>query len=76
MQDIWIFLDESGTHGTADRLLVGAIVAPDREAIESAVIDALEDVTSQSANWITSGDIEEFISRGFHFSEDSVLGSQ
>ena len=72
VQDIWIFLDESGTHATADRLLVGAVVAPDREAIESAVIDAFEDVTSQGANWAANEDIEEFISRGFHFTEDNV----
>jgi hypothetical protein len=72
VQDIWIFLDESGTHGTADRLLVGAVVAPDREAIESAVIYAFEDVTSQSANWATREGIEEFISRGFHFTKDNV----
>jgi hypothetical protein len=71
VQDIWIFLDESGTHDAADRLLVGAIVAPDREALESAVIDAFEDVTAQSANWTTSDDIKKFISRGFHFKEDS-----
>jgi hypothetical protein len=35
-------------------------------------MDAFEDVISQKANWITSADIENFINRGFHYSEDNV----
>ena len=72
MRDIWVFLDESGTHANAERLLVGAVVAPDREAVESAVVGASADVASQSANWETGQDIEAFIERGFHFTQDNV----
>lgn len=70
MQDIWVFLDESGTHGNSQRLLVGAVVVPDREAVESTVIEAFEDVIAQSAHWSTSKQIREFIRRGFHFNDD------
>jgi hypothetical protein len=72
VRDIWVFLDESGTHAEAERLLVGAVVAPDREAVESAVVRAFADVASQSANWETGEDIEAFIERGFHFTQDNV----
>ena len=72
MRDIWVFLDESGTHAKAERLLVGAVVAPDREALESAVAEAFGDVAAQAANWRTDEEIEAFLARGFHFTQDSV----
>lgn len=72
MRDIWVFLDESGTHAKAERLLVGAVVAPDREALESAVAEAFADVAAQSANWRTDEEIEAFLARGFHFTQDNV----
>jgi hypothetical protein len=72
VRDIWVFLDESGTHAKAERLLVGAVVAPDREAVELAVVEAFTDVASQSANWRTAEEIEAFIGRGFHFTQDNV----
>jgi hypothetical protein len=72
VRDVWVFLDESGTHARAERLLVGAVVAPDREAVESAVVHAFADVASQIANWETGEEIEAFIARGFHFTQDNV----
>lgn len=72
MRDIWVFLDESGTHAKAERLLVGAVVAPDRAALESAVAEAFADVAAQSANWRTDEEIEAFLARGFHFTQDNV----
>jgi RNA-directed DNA polymerase len=72
VRDIWVFLDESGTHAKAERLLVGAVVAPDREAVESAVVEAFAHIASQSANWRTAEEIEAFIGRGFHFTQDNV----
>ena len=72
MREVWVFLDESGTHARAERLLVGAVVAPDREAVESAVVHAFADVASQIANWETGEEIEAFIARGFHFTQDNV----
>jgi hypothetical protein len=72
VRDIWVFLDESGTHAAADRLLVGAVVAPDREAVEALVAEAFADIAAQSANWQTDEEIEAFIRRGFHFSADNA----
>jgi hypothetical protein len=72
VRDIWVFLDESGTHAAAERLLVGAVVAPDREAVESLVADAFAEIAPQSANWRTDEEIEAFIGRGFHFTQDNA----
>lgn len=72
MRDIRVFLDESGTHAKAERLLVGAVVVPDREAVESAVVKAFGEVASQSANWRTAEEIKAFIGRGFHFTQDNA----
>jgi hypothetical protein len=65
-------LDESGTHAQADHLLVGAVVAPDRDAVEAADAEAFADVALQPANWNNDGEIAAFVQRGFHFSQDNV----
>jgi RNA-directed DNA polymerase len=70
--DVWVFLDESGTHAAAERLLVGAVVAYDREALESAVVEAVTDVAAQPMNWDPDDDTEAFMRRGFHFSQDNA----
>jgi RNA-directed DNA polymerase len=70
--DVWVFLDESGTHAAAERLLVGAVIAYDREALESAVVEAVTDVAAQPMNWDPDDDTEAFMRRGFHFSQDKA----
>jgi hypothetical protein len=75
VRDIWVFLDRSGTHAKAERLLVGAVVAPDREALESAAAEAFADVAAQSANWRTDEEIEAFLGRGFHLTRRTATAS-
>jgi len=48
------------------------VIAPDRDALEAAVVQAFAEIAGQPANWQSDEEAAAFLTRGFHFTQDNV----
>jgi len=69
--EVWVYLDESGTHAGAMTLLVGAIATANRGGLEQQVIEAYEEVLANPSHWSDEAKRTRFAAQGFHHAEDN-----
>jgi hypothetical protein len=71
LQQVFLFLDESGTSSADPLTLVGATAFHDASAAEALVKAAYERALGDASIWPSDAKRAAFASVGFHFTEDS-----
>lgn len=67
-----VYLDETGTHESAERLMVGAVVVSDHEMLTRVVQEFVDECVVDEGLWIdTPEKVETFIARWPHYTEDN-----